>query len=522
MTDFDEVIRRIQEMPPEDRAAFQSQCRAEANGMVWFPNPGAQTDAYFSEADELFYGGDAGGGKTDLLLGLALNNHARSLLLRRENNQVGAMLDRLEEILGSPRGIKKNAPANYRNREKIILFSGCQHLKDREKHRGVPKDFIGFDEIPNFLKDQYTFIKAWARTTKPGQRVRVVCTGNRPVTSEQMWVIEYWAAWLDPNHPNPALPGELRWYATIEGKQVECDGPGQVIVDDVPQVDKDGKPLMPTSRTFIPAGLEDNPDLADTDYGSRLDALPEELRNSLRGGDFTQVLDDSPFQVFPAAWVEAAMNRWNPNGEQAPMSALAVDIAQGGNDRTTRAPRHGNWFGRIKSTPGKETPDGPTVAAIVVNERRNGCEIILDMGGGYGGSTNDHLKSNGITPTLYNGSNKADGHRDRSGMLKFVNVRAAAHWKLREALDPALGATMALPPDPELRAEMVSIRYTVTPRGVQVEEKLEIKARIGRSPDKSDAVVMCNWATGATTYSKGGTSSRQAKAVTSGRNPRRR
>ena len=29
----------------------------------WHPSPGPQTDAYFSEADELLYGGQAGGGK---------------------------------------------------------------------------------------------------------------------------------------------------------------------------------------------------------------------------------------------------------------------------------------------------------------------------------------------------------------------------------------------------------------------------------------------------------------------------
>jgi hypothetical protein len=40
------------------------------------PNVGPQTEAYFCEADELFYGGQAGGGKTDLLIGLALTAHS--------------------------------------------------------------------------------------------------------------------------------------------------------------------------------------------------------------------------------------------------------------------------------------------------------------------------------------------------------------------------------------------------------------------------------------------------------------
>ena len=51
---------------------------------LWTPLPGPQTLAYHTPADELFYGGAAGGGKTDLLLGLAATAHHNSLILRRE------------------------------------------------------------------------------------------------------------------------------------------------------------------------------------------------------------------------------------------------------------------------------------------------------------------------------------------------------------------------------------------------------------------------------------------------------
>jgi hypothetical protein len=35
-----------------------------------------------------------------------------------------------------------------------------------------------------------------------------------------------WAPWLDPQHPNPAKPGELRWFTNVDGKDTEVDGPG--------------------------------------------------------------------------------------------------------------------------------------------------------------------------------------------------------------------------------------------------------------------------------------------------------
>jgi hypothetical protein len=46
-------------------------------------------------------------------------------------------------------------------------------------------------------------------------------TFNPPTTSEGRWVIEFFGPWLDAKHPNPALPGELRWFTTIAGKDQE-------------------------------------------------------------------------------------------------------------------------------------------------------------------------------------------------------------------------------------------------------------------------------------------------------------
>jgi len=74
-----------------------------------------------------------------------------------------------------------------------------------------------------------------------------------------------------------------------------------------------------------------------------------------------------------------------------------------------------------------------------------------------------------------------------------VNKRAESIWKLREALDPNQegGAVVALPPDPELKADLAAFRWMLKPNGIQIEGKEEIKKRIGRSPDRGEAVVMC-------------------------------
>ena len=78
---------------------------------------------------------------------------------------------------------------------------------------------------------------------------------------------------------------------------------------------------------------------------------------------------------------------------------------------------------------------------------------------------------------------------DRSGSLPFFNKRAEWWWRMREALDPDSGEDLALPPDPALRADLCAPRWGRMARGIKIETKDETIKRIGRSPDKGDAVV---------------------------------
>jgi hypothetical protein len=518
----------ISQLPAESMTEITEAMRPIFRGQPWLPNADEQAQALDSQADELFYGGEAGGGKTDLLIGAAISQHRRSLILRRLNSEVDGLIDRAVEIIGHERGLKRNSPARWKFAEQIIMFGGCQHLQDREKYRGVPKDLIAFDEVTNFLRPQYEFIIGWARSTMPGQRVRVIAAGNAPLPgSDGMWVIDRWAPWLDPNHPNPALPGELRWFTTYLGRDFEVDGPGPVVIDGVPLLDERGEQVFPKSRTYIPASLESNPDLAETGYAANLAGLPEELRRSMRG-DFTVSHQDAEMQLFPTAWVEAAMARWTEAGRDRPMDVLGVDIAQGGADKTAFARRHGTWFDKVLTWPGRETPNGSIVAGLIVMHRRNGAEVIIDMGGGYGGSTRDHLATEGTEwelptkPTLYSGAASAEAIKDRTGMYGFTNLRSAAFWSLREQLDPEHGKTLALPPDPELKAELAAHRWEMRPGSkIFVRSKDEVKDTLGHSPDKADAIVMAAYARGKTIAAGGAISPSMARAITSSRKPRR-
>lgn len=481
------ILQRFRELPPDKLAAVKAEAMKATAHLPWVPNPGPQTEAVICEADELFYGGQAGGGKTDLILGLALTRHSKSLVLRRLNKDVIGLADRIEEILGHRDGW--NGQHNFwRLPNGKIDLGGCEHEKNKEGYKGKPHDLIAFDELPDFSETQYTFIIGWNRSTDPKQRCRIVAAGNPPTSAEGLWIVKRWGAWLDPQHSNPAKPGELRWYTTIDGKDTEVDGPGPHLVGN--------REVMARSRTFLPATLEDNLDLLKSGYAATLEAMPEPYRSAYRDGRFDVGLKDDEFQLIPTAWVREAQQRWTPEPPQVPMTAMGVDVASGGPDSNVIAIRYDAWFAKPIVVPGTKTPLGTDIAGTVISHRRNGAKVVLDVGGGYGGSTYSHLRDNNIDVTPFNGATQS-ARRTVDKRLAFYNKRAEAWWTFREALDPSQhgGSPVALPDDPELVADLVAPRFEVTPRGIKVEAKEDIKERIGRSPDKGDAFVMC-WSEG--------------------------
>lgn len=457
---------------------------------LWTPFPGPQTEALNSPADVLFWGGAAGGGKTDLLLGLSLTAHQHSIIYRREYPQLKGIIRRLEEVLGSRRGYNAQDKIWRLPTGRVLELGAVQYLHDREKYQGRSHDLKGFDEVTQFLREQFEFLIAWNRTSWPGQRCRVVCTGNPPVSAEGMWVIEYWAPWLDDQHPRPALPGELRWYAALDGKDIEVEGSAAF--------NHKGELIAPRSRTFIPARVEDNPVYLRTGYKAVLQALPEPLRSQLLHGDFSAGIDDDPWQVIPTAWVRLAFERWQQRQERGekpgPMSCLGCDVARGGKDKSVLAPRHGTWFAPLQKHEGQTTLSGQKTGALVIAALRDQAHVNVDVIG-VGASVYDHLVGTKVPVVGVNFAEKnlrSDGerHTDRSGKLVMRNVRAYAYWGLREALDPETGLDLALPPDQELLGDLTAPRWEITSTGVAIEDKQDIIARLGRSPDCGDAVTL--------------------------------
>jgi hypothetical protein len=475
---------------------------AVATRPIWTPWPHSpQVLAMESEADELLFGGAAGGGKSDLLIGLALTRHRRTIIFRREFTQLAGIIERVLDL------ISPVSSAWYHHTDHVVKglpgdrkleFGSMPREEDKKKFQGRPHDLVGWDELTGFTESQYIYTGAWNRTTIPGQRYRRVSTTNPPTKPEEEWVIVRWAPWLDDQHDYPAKAAELRWYATIDGKDTELE-------NHLPFEWK-GELVKPRSRTFVPARVADNPALFSSGYADSLAALPEPLRTQLLKGDFSVKPVSDPYQVIPTAWIHAAVERWRAQGgHQTRLTALGVDVARGGSDRTVLTPVYSNYFGVQRVYAGSETPDGDIVAKHVVSALGLNPEHV-DHGVIFGNRTPLGIDIIGVGASVYdtlhrNRFNAMDidfrrgaGTTDRSGKLHFANVRAAAYWAFREALDPDYGEGLCLPPTRELLVDLTAAHWSVGPRGIILEPKDKIADRIGRSPDWGDSAILGWWA----------------------------
>lgn len=456
------------------------------DSVPWYPQEGPQEAAYFSEADEILYGGAAGGGKTSLAVGLAITRHLQTLFVRRESTQLGGVYDHIEELIDPGRKGQRGQPPEWNippwdgvNRK--IVFGSTPNLGDESKYQGRARDLLVIDEAANMLYSQVRFLMGWVRTTVKGQRTRVLLCSNPPTGADGYWIIEMFAPWLDPQHPNRAAPGELRYFTTVDGVDKEMPNGDPVEIN--------GEMVTPKSRTFIPAKVTDNKYLG-ADYMATLQALPEPLRSQMLYGDFTAGMDDDEYQVIPTEWVRQAQNRWKPM-EYTNISSAGLDPSRGGRDDTILSARSGWHFHELEAWPGHEMDTGAKVAGKVIERLGlHDCPIHVDSIG-IGASVVDHLEaviSARCVPVNFAGKSS---EKDWSGTMSFFNKRAECWWRMRDLLNPSNGQQVRLPPDQKLLADLCAPRYKLMATGIKIEGKEDIVKRLGRSPDRGDAVVMC-------------------------------
>jgi len=208
--------------------------------------------------------------------------------------------------------------------------------------------------------------------------------------------------------------------------------------------------------------------------------------------------------VIPLGWVELAMNRWDDwadagKPEQVGRRIVGADIARGGQDQTCLSIRQGMVTQRImRSNTGDTMETTDYVSGLVNWPRALGVIDVIGIGAGV----LDRLRQMSREGTIIGdaiGFN-ASAQSKRTDILmefKFFNDRSAAWWRMRELLDPSRNSKIALPRDEELKEELTAPTYKVLTGGViKVEEKDDVKDRIGRSTDSADATIQSYWVDG--------------------------
>lgn len=208
---------------------------------------------------------------------------------------------------------------------------------------------------------------------------------------------------------------------------------------------------------------------------------------------------DSDEGLIPMSWVRAAHERWhewneNPlrdSHEPPGRRIFGVDVARFGDDQTCIATRQGDVVMKIETWSQMDTVDVTNLVDTRLAAHGLYTSVVDVIGVGAG--VVDQLRRRGRNVQAFNASQRT-GRRDATGEWKFPNKRCAAWYNLRELLDPALGATLALPPDDDLTADLCTPRYEPRAGGILwIESKEDIKKRLGRSPDLGDAVAMACW-----------------------------
>jgi phage terminase large subunit len=205
-------------------------------------------------ADEVLYGGAAGGGKSygqliDAFLYALKYKGSKQLILRRTFPELerSLILVSLELFPQSICKYKENKHRWIFTNGSFIEFGYCDNEKDVTRYQGAEFDVIRFDELTHFTEFQYQYLISRIRGVNNYPK-QIKCSTN---------------------------PGGVG-HAWVKARFIDNKIPGKTY--------KEGR----RTRVFIPAKVQENKFLMDADpeYIYRLEQLPEEQRKALLSGEW--------------------------------------------------------------------------------------------------------------------------------------------------------------------------------------------------------------------------------------------
>lgn len=216
-------------------------------------------------------------------------------------------------------------------------------------------------------------------------------------------------------------------------------------------------------------------------------------------GQFPKVADDV---LIPTQWLELAHERWRRAGGREPLGAetriLGVDVAGMGRDCTCFVERKGAWVSEFNAHNSGGQADHMKIAGRIAAYRRRQIEAYVSIdtigeGAGVYSRCIEIDEKDYIISCKYSEAAKGRGRKpltDATGQYEFINMRAYLFWCVRDWLNPKNDTGAMLPPDTQFDEEATEIKWSFRSDGrIFIEPKEDIKERLGRSPDKFDALA---------------------------------
>lgn len=322
--------------------------------MIIRPQPGKQEQFLSSNADIVFYGGAAGGGKTYAALIEPLrhinNKNFSCIIFRRTSPQIttpGGLWDTALEMytaLGAKDIRSPNRYFRFSSGAKIVM-NHLQYDKTVYDYQGAQIPLIEFEELTHFSWKQFTYMLTRNRSATAGIKPYIRATCNPDPDS---WVADFikWYIDQDTGYVIQERGGVVRWFIILNDEPIWADEPDELF-------NKYG--IEPKSFTFIPSSVYDNKILLDNnrEYLANLKAQDEVTKEQLLNGNW---------KIRPAGGLY-----FKPN--QAPIVSVVPDKIIG----ICRA-----WdLAATEQTPQNKSPD--KTAGVLMARLRNGQFIVLDV-----------------------------------------------------------------------------------------------------------------------------------------------
>lgn len=244
-------------------------------------------------SEELLYGGQAGGGKSDALLMSALQYVSEpdysALILRKtyqDLSRPNAIMDRANKWLSTHEELHWNSNTKTWTFPSgaTLSFGYLAHNNDLDQYQGAELQFVGFDELTQFPENQYTYLHSRLRKLEDSDVPIRMRAGTNPGGRGHDWVKD---RFIKDDAPNP----------------------------------------------FIASSYLDNIFLDREQYGHQLDKLDELTKLQLKYGDWDAVLKEGLLitrDKLNKALIsyENTYKTWQPS-----FCAIGIDPASTGSDK---------------------------------------------------------------------------------------------------------------------------------------------------------------------------------------------